>query len=484
MYYFIVNNIVISIILKKINLHLPVYLLLISVFYIWFLIDSVASSHLDWGGDYAGYLLQAKSIQNQNIIEFSNIIRELISLTDGQRYEFAQTPGNWGYPVFLSFFEFFHDYDVKKLKQINIFLHLSFLFVIFKIFKIYLNQFHSLIFTSLFAFLPLFLEFHYKLASEMLFSFLIITGIYLNYKSELHGKNFYIYEAIIFGLAFLVRRQGALWLVVYLAVAIIREKKISKQSLLYSFYFSLPFIVSFTILGVNPLGNISSSAGEWSNFTMPSGDTLIFIFKEIGFIVTRYPNNISSIFGILFFIFILFGSLKELNVRNLFLTFYIIFHFFYSPADTQRYWMPIVAIFAIQIIIYFKNLLNHKIATPILALLFLLISIYWVNSFVDQRNYYLTSNGPNTESFYDLTQFIQPEQEDVLFIFHSPRTFYYFTNKKSYRLGETIHSNSIFVCEKDSVSICTDSRFTKLESIKKTNIYENEGFILFELNNE
>ena len=81
-------------------------------------------------------------------------------------------------------------------------LHLSFLFVAFKIFRIYINQFQSLMFTSLFAFLPIFLEFHYKLLSEMLFAFLMIFGIYMNYKSEFYKQNWYIYEAIIFGLAF------------------------------------------------------------------------------------------------------------------------------------------------------------------------------------------------------------------------------------------------------------------------------------------
>ena len=230
--------------MNKNNSQLPIYILLILISYIWFLVDSIASFHLDWGGDYAGYLLQAKSIHNQNIVEFSNTIRELISLTDGQRYEFAQTPGNWGYPVFLSFFEFFHEYDIKKLKQLNLLLHLSFLFVAFKIFRIYINQFQSLMFTSLFAFLPIFLEFHYKLLSEMLFAFLMIFGIYMNYKSEFYKQNWYIYEAIIFGLAFLVRRQGALWLIVYLIVSIFKEKDIQTITSIFILFF-LPFVIFY-----------------------------------------------------------------------------------------------------------------------------------------------------------------------------------------------------------------------------------------------
>ena len=92
--------------------------------------------------------------------------------------------------------------------------------------------------------------------------------------------------------------------------------------------------------------------------------------------------------------------------------------------------MPIIILFVIQILINFNSLLGHRLATPILSILFLLTSIYWLNSFADQRNYYLTSNGPNTESFFELTEFIQFQNENTLFIFHSPRTFYYFTNKK------------------------------------------------------
>ena len=225
--------------MNKNNSQLPIYILLILISYIWFLVDSIASFHLDWGGDYAGYLLQAKSIHNQNIVEFSNTIRELISLTDGQRYEFAQTPGNWGYPVFLSFFlNSFMNMILKKLKQLNLFVYLSFLFVAFKIFRIYINQFQSLMFTSLFAFLPIFLEFHYKLLSEMLFCISYDFWIYMNYKSEFYKQNWYIYEAIIFGLAFLVRRQGALWLIVYLIVSIFKEKRYPNNHFYIHFIFS------------------------------------------------------------------------------------------------------------------------------------------------------------------------------------------------------------------------------------------------------
>ena len=88
------------------------------------MIDSVANSHLDWGGDYAGYLLQAESIQNGNAVFISETLKEMISLTDGEKYTFAQTPGPWGYPLFMSMFEIYHNWDIQRLKNLNLILNL------------------------------------------------------------------------------------------------------------------------------------------------------------------------------------------------------------------------------------------------------------------------------------------------------------------------------------------------------------------------
>ena len=213
------------------------------------MIDSVANSHLDWGGDYAGYLLQAESIQNGDAVFISETLKEMISLTDGEKYTFAQTPGPWGYPLFMSMFEIYHNWDIQRLKNLNLILNLLFLLIFYKILVLKLKKIESLLFTSLIAFLPIYLEFHFKLLSEMLFSFLIILGFYFKLQQNLHSKSYlYIFEALIFGCALLVRRQAIIWIFAYLFISIFVDKSFNKKNILYVFNFFLPSILIYFIL--------------------------------------------------------------------------------------------------------------------------------------------------------------------------------------------------------------------------------------------
>lgn len=469
--------------MKNLKSNLLIYPLLLVILSIWLLSDSLAGSHLDWGGDYAGYLLQAQSISNGNVQELSDSLKKIVQLTDGEKYTFAQTPAPWGYPIFISTFEFFHEWDIVKLKYLNLFLNLCYLFIFYKSLRLFMDNYESLLFTTLLSFLPIIMEFHYKILTEMLFSFLLIIGFYLHLKSNFLEKSFHKYEAIIFGLSFLVRKQAIFWLLAYLLVSIIKSNKIKKDDFVYTAFFFIPFIFFYFILKVNPIGNFGPSAGEWSGFINVNYERLVFIFKEIGFLITRFPNDISSLVGLMILFLMSYFCFKDFNTQNLFLVAYSIFHMFYSINDTQRFWMPLVGIILIQFLFYFHHIMKKYIPNIVISLSVIVFSTYWLNSAVDQKNYYLTSNGPNNESFKELSNFISTQSQDNLYVFHSPRAFYYFTNHRSYRLGETIYPYSIFVCEKDTTSICTDQRFTKVDISNALIIFENDKFILFKLSN-
>lgn len=470
--------------MKKLKSNLLIYPLLLVIFSIWLISDTIAGSHLDWGGDYAGYLLQAKSYSNGNVQELSDSLKKIVQLTDGEKYIFAQTPAPWGYPIFISAFDFFHEWDIVKLKYLNLFLNLCFLLVFYKSLRLFMDNYESLLFTTLLSMFPIFMEFHYKILTEMLFSFLVILGFYLHLKSNIQDNSFHRYEAIIFGLSFLVRKQAIFWLIAYLLVSIIKSKKIKKDDFVYVAFYFIPFILFYFILRENPIGNAGPSAGEWNGFTNVNFERLVFVFKEIGFLITRFPNDISSLVGLVILFLMSYFCVKDLNTQNLFLVAYSIFHMFYSINDTQRFWMPLVGIIFFQFLFYFHSIMKKYIPNIAISLSVIVFSIYWLSSAIDQKNYYVTSNGPNNESFNELSDFISTQNQDNLYVFHSPRVFYYFTNYRSYRLGETIYPNSIFVCEKKTDSTCTDQRFTKVDITKGLNIFENDKFILFRLSND
>ncbi len=60
--------------------------------------------------------------------------------------------------------------------------------------------------------------------------------------------------------------------------------------LFISFLFHSIFLFYF-ILRENPIGNAGPSAGEWNGFTNVNFERLVFVFKEIGFLITRFPND-------------------------------------------------------------------------------------------------------------------------------------------------------------------------------------------------
>ena len=130
--------------------------------------------------------------------------------------------------------------------------------------------------------------------------------------------------------------------------------------LLFIFYRRL----CFTIFRTNPVGNISNQAGEWSDFKFPDLDTIIFTFKEIGYIVTRFPNNISSIVGMFFLLFIFYMFIKEKNLISLFFSFICNFSFFYLYNLCPEILMPIIGPLIIYTTYYLKFILRQQKLIP------------------------------------------------------------------------------------------------------------------------
>ena len=106
---------------------------------------------------------------------------------------------------------------------------------------------------------------------------------------------------------------------------------------------------------------------------------------------------------------------------------------FYSIPDTQRFWMPLIGLIFVNLIFSFKNNLNMTLPKIGIYIFTIATLVYWLNSAIIQKDYYLTSNGPNSESFQELQEFVSSTNDESIYIFHSPRTLYYFTHRKTYR---------------------------------------------------
>ena len=229
----------------------------------------------------------------------------------------------------------------------------------------------------IFCIFPQYIEFHQFLLSDLLFSYFIFLGIYLNEKyKNFNNLNFIKYlEPLVFGVALLIRKQSIFWIFAYFIFHLIKKE----FDLRYVAFYFLPSFVFFTIFRTNPVGNISNQAGEWSDFKFPDLDTIIFTFKEIGYIVTRFPNNISSIVGMFFLLFIFYMFIKEKNLISLFSS-YAIFHFFIYTIYVQRFWMPIIGPLIIYTTYYLKFILRQQ------KLILINYNFNFCNSILDNIN--------------------------------------------------------------------------------------------------
>ena len=185
----------------------------------------------------------------------------------------------------------------------------------------------------------------------------------------------------------------------------------------------MPSILIYFILRISPFGNITSSAGEWSGFDALNMERILFIFKEVGYIFTRFPNNLSALIGILIFVFLIYLCFKNFNTENLFLIIYAVLHMFYSILDTQRFWMPLIGLIFVNIIFSFKNNLNMTLPKIGIYIFIIATLVYWLNSAIIQKDYYLTSNGPNSESFQELQNLYLLQTMKAYIFFIVPERF-------------------------------------------------------------
>ncbi len=209
----------------------------------------------DWGGDFSGYIYQAKSLVEGTTAELVVADRYLIE-NSTTRVGGLLSP--WGFPIALSPVYYFFGLNIYAMKVlISLFFGLS-LLAVFLFFRDRLSNLQNLILVSILAFNPWFFEFKDNLLSDIPFLFFSLISLLLIKEFVISKKvwvnrpvSYLAIGAVIFA-SYSIRSVGLVLLPVLLTVQYIQSRSsLSKRgSLLKEWFNYLPYII-FIILTIS-----------------------------------------------------------------------------------------------------------------------------------------------------------------------------------------------------------------------------------------
>ena len=402
--------------------------------YLFFLIGYIPYiNYIDWGGDYAGYILQAKSILNRNITDEILKSSELVNLSG---YYFSPNYYPWGFPFLIYLLSPIHNWNLLVIKFVmNAFL----LFLGLIIF----NKRESR--NSYWIFVLFFHPSIYSISSESLLalipaSFFLICSIYFLDKN----KPIISFLSFIFSTTI---RPNFLIFAYMLFIKSNKKNRILLVTTILSFFLSNHFLQK--IYSVSIYGDYSNSYGAgikqqllnlFNDFSLSQ---VLNIFTSLGELSVYVNTPLNIVFGICIFIFI---CTKLNNPIFLNILFFIFFNGLFTNISLVRMFTPILflLLYDFQRNQYFlRDLLEIKYFK------FVVISIMIILNLNNIQNSFERVT-PLSEDYIEAYNFIYSDDSIELIGARKPRVLRLFTNKDSYKIRyeENKIPNSYILCEK------------------------------------
>src|SRR5215813_1589407 len=197
---------------KQLTPVLPALLVSISAFLLW---SGLTNGH-DWGDDFSGYVMQAKSITEgrpRDFIEANRFTIEQSSVPIGP----LAYP--WGFPALLAPFYAVFGLNMIALKSVGIICFLLFLLLLWSGFRKYHSDFWRLVLLCLFAINPMLLRFTDNILSDIpfllvsTFSVLLIGRLVIERRRLISPACDQLLLGAAIAAAFFIRANGILLLI-------------------------------------------------------------------------------------------------------------------------------------------------------------------------------------------------------------------------------------------------------------------------------
>jgi hypothetical protein len=272
------------------------YIIGISIVIIGILYIITMRSDHDWGGDFALYLLQAKSLVEFNYWDYSGISRSYGNFLEP-----------WGYPLLLAPILSIFGLNVILLKIATSFFFILSLVLIFLLFNNKISKIYLLLLILIVGLNPHFFSFKDQILPDFPFLFSVLISIYLIQRVVVQRKPFinyaisYMIIASSIFISFLIRYPGIILVVVLFFTEIIsllinkREGSPSDRiipshacTLLPYFLFTTLFAIHFYVFPVVSLFSRSSYMLDMS--------MIVHFQSYVFFIINTYIPGFHQLF--------------------------------------------------------------------------------------------------------------------------------------------------------------------------------------------
>lgn len=494
--------------LKKINMYLPLLVLIAITAIIYFI--SFKNGH-NWGDDFSQYISQAKGIVEGTIDE---VVYQSNYRYDMSTYNIAPRLYPWGFPLLLSPVYYFFGLDIFAMKvYISIFFLLS-LVVIFFLFKDKLTYVQTLLLVAIFALNPSFFSFKEKVLSDIpffffsLFTVFLIQQIIINKKIWINRFLDYLLLGFFIFFSYYIRSQGILLIPTLLICQYIANRDLFKQNFMSNirlnmFYF-IPYIIFLIFVVIS--GSILP-VGSNSYLDSFSGITIMSVVRNISY----YILLPSEFFGILGFSQVLYGItipfaalgiIKNIKKDYLFLV-YIIFtitlYIFWPVTNGLRFIFSILPFYIyflfvglskisiIEVIPAKYNPLNWNLV-HIFCIFIIFGSIASIGiSYTNSSDKHVIE-GPYTEKSIEMFNYISTNTlNDDVIIFWKPRVMTLYTNRRSIIVSEfdqIIDSNATYlVYNEDFIKYYNPLIDSVIQTHKEyfELVYQNNGYKIYNI---
>ena len=390
-----------------------------------------------WGDDWAGYVLQAKSLLNGTTEEFMRA-SEFTNTQSTMHVGPLAYP--WGYPLILAPMYALRGMHPLTLKLPGLFLFAGFLICFFLWTKPHLRRTESLLLVSFLAFNPILLQFLDQILSDIPFLFFsTLTLLLMTQKGKRNTLQSILIGASVFMTTFL-RATGVFLLGAFLMVEFFKllanrnDRRQVMEIIVNSFVSCFAFAVLWgASLMLLPSGG-ESYLSQYSTLTLD----IVRMNINLYFMIFRDFFGNGTVWRYIYyalFLFFLVGAWVRRKHEPVFIAFFVIWmlvHITYPYWQGPRYMFPLVPIFIYFTFHGMKAVLAKIPAqhqwmgnAALYSFWLLTAGIFLYNS---GRSGYLNLqsgraiNGPFDPYSREVYQFIQEETPpDSVVIFFKPR---------------------------------------------------------------
>ena len=459
-----------------------------------------------WLDDFAGYLMQAKSILNGTMADF--VLRNSFTVTQS-----AYPPGPaaypWGFPVLLAVVYAFLGNNVLAFQLVNTLCYALFLVVLFALARTRLGDLESLAVVSVLAFNPALLTAHNQIISDIPFLFFSTLAIFLidsffRQKTSPRWLSFAI-GAAIFAACFM-RTNGVLLLVPLFAAQAIQlwPQRHEKTTLMAGLKSAIvPYLVFGLLFAIQALifpNGQDSYLSHFSMFSLPRlWENLVFYLLLPSTTFDQLPGGL--VFYPLLMVFVII-SLFTRRTRDLPIHLYslvtVALFVVWPERQGLRFIYPILP-FLFLFALDGMNLLIGRVRTNWQGFSRLLLGCFWivlvvlslaVSSFAARANLAANRaiNGPFDPISAEMFTFIREQTPaQSVIIFFKPRAMRLFTDRNAFmtdRCQDLSKADYLALSQKvgdngqiapEAIGRCSNT------GVKLAQVFTNKRFIVYKI---